>query len=382
MITILKYLLLLLLSAWIGVKISHDPGYVLVSYDTIKIETTLWFMLASIAISIVLFFTVINIIKSFARGISYIPNIFSSKNKNKINKNTNIALEACLSEDWEIAAKHFLLASEASPEIMRSMATIWSASRVDINTVNTYFEKAYFNNPKNSKLLSLLHAKILSSGGKYYEAIQKIMLTHKNNKNNLAALVVLAESYKGLTMWAELEQTIIKIKKLKPKKHELIEKYEIPLYEEKLSVSLPTNLIQTWYNMPNKYKSNPIILLIYISKLAKNGDIKKATSDLEYYINKNFSAELISLYIGLDLNKEARFIKVLLKWLEENPGNINIIHGLGRLHKSHGELSKAISYYEKIQNSKSLSIQLELIDLYIESNMQEKANKAIKNILK
>ena len=96
-------------------------------------------------------------------------------------------------------------------------------------------------------------------------------------------------------------------------------------------------------------------------------------------MKNNFTDHLALIYASLDENKEAVFIKNITNWLKLYPNNQSLIHALARLYEKHGESLKSISCYEKLPLSNTKA-QLDLINLYLELNIQDKAQRLLKNL--
>ena len=51
---ILLYVLILIASVWLGLRVAESPGYVLLTYQQTAIETTLWFALFAVIVGFAL----------------------------------------------------------------------------------------------------------------------------------------------------------------------------------------------------------------------------------------------------------------------------------------------------------------------------------------
>lgn len=379
MFTAIKYLIILLASAWLGIQISHDPGYVLIQYRNIDIETSLWFALLSIMILIIILLAIRSIIRLSATGISGIGNLFTPNYKYRAKKNKQLAIEACLSEEWQTAAKHFLLANDAEKDILSLVSAICSNSKKDMNNLSFYIETAYSKAPDDMEILNILHAKMLSNDHKYDEAIQKILILPNKAQNNLSCLLILAECYKSTLNSENLYKVITKLKKHKFDNSNIILDFEVSYYSIELNSKDKNNIEKYWKSIPKYIKKDINLQDKYLKHLVSFSLNKQATSLIEQIMKNDFTPHLALVYAALDENKEAVFIKNLNDWLKYHPNNEDLIHALARLYERHGECLKAISCYEKLPLSNTKA-QLELVNLYIVCSLQDKAQKLLKNL--
>ncbi len=379
MFNAIKYLIILLASAWLGIQISHDPGYVLIQYRNIDIETSLWFALLSIIISVVVLLSIRSLIRMLVNGIGGISSIFTPNYKSRARKNKQLAIKAGLSEEWQVAAKHFLLANDSEKDILSLVSAIWSGGKKDINNLSSYLETAYSKAPENINLLNILHAKMLSNHQKYEEAIQKVLILPDKEQNNLSCLLILAKCYKNTANSEMLYKAITKLKKHKFENSNIIFDFEVSYYSTELNTKDKNRIEKYWKTIPKHVRKDMKLQEQYLKQLVHLSLNKQATSLIEQIMKNNFTDHLALIYASLDENKEAVFIKNITNWLKLYPNNQSLIHALARLYEKHGESLKAISCYEKLPLSNTKA-QLDLINLYLELNIQDKAQRLLKNL--
>ena len=99
--------LLLLASLWVGLQLSRDPGYVLLSYQQFTLEMPLWFMIAVICISFVILHIILRTVSVFNKIGRLIPNWFNKRRKQKARERTISGMLALRKGNWGIAEKSF-----------------------------------------------------------------------------------------------------------------------------------------------------------------------------------------------------------------------------------------------------------------------------------
>jgi HemY protein len=108
MIRILYIFFLLLISVWSGIQISHDPGYVLITINHWRIETTVWVMLLGL---LVIFILLHNLLIIY-RYCTSLPNRYRQWQTKRRAQKAQVKTHQGLiefSEGYWAAAKHHLI---------------------------------------------------------------------------------------------------------------------------------------------------------------------------------------------------------------------------------------------------------------------------------
>ena len=381
MLRFIKYLVLLLISAWIGVYASHNPGYVLIKYGQYNIETSLWLSIVAIIIMLTLLGLLSSIIKASIRSITGLPSLFTPDYKARALKNKKIAIMAYLSQDWQHAEKYFIKSNDSEKDILCLIAALLSTSKGNCLLSNNHFKQMYNSGTNNVELINLVHANILANSNQTQESIQKIKLLPEKMQNELASLTILALCYKKLSQWDDLFETLNKIKRLKNYNEDLIRGCEESYYLESIKSANENNISKIWKSVPKKLKQEHILKVTYIRALV---ELKQTTAvnEIEHFMKTEIIEDLVPIYIEQDTNNEARFLKSMLTWYQCNPQSNTLLHGLAKTYHKHGDIIKSISYYEKIPSNYSYEINIELALLYFKNQDNDKAIKILRNSLK
>jgi uncharacterized protein HemY len=78
------FLLVLAISVWIGIKITADPGYALITWHHLALEMPLWLIIFILIISFILFYYLIHLVKYFVRLPRHWRNCLESRRLKKI----------------------------------------------------------------------------------------------------------------------------------------------------------------------------------------------------------------------------------------------------------------------------------------------------------
>jgi HemY protein len=99
------YFLVLLLAVWLGVIMHGNPGYVLVAYHNISLETSLWFAV----ISLIFFFILFYLLLRFSGGVGVLTSLvrqwISNRRRRRAHTQTVLGLYDIAEGNWERAEK-------------------------------------------------------------------------------------------------------------------------------------------------------------------------------------------------------------------------------------------------------------------------------------
>jgi HemY protein len=339
-IKILCYLLFLVIATWLGLQLSHQPGYILISYSNINIETSLWFgMLTVIAIFIALY-----IILATLQGIWRTANNcgawLGTTSEHKKLELAIAAITAATYENWSGAEK-VLHKYAASHDFMAHIATCYIKSKHDLNAGIAQLEKLYLKYPLHNKFILLIKAHIYLSYNKYNDAICTIECLNVKERNTDCFNYILIKCYYNLGFYAGIHDLLPKCSKLLP----ATEYHEICLYyyKEQLKHETGTQVILAWKKVPKQLWQEPECLLIYIAALLQCGDKTTAQKLLLKYIPHSWHPALLREYIALTPQPTA--IIQLTRWHEQHKQEPSLLLALAELHPEHKAL--AASFYKK-----------------------------------
>ena len=176
MINILKYLLLLVVSVWLGIKISQDPGHVLIQYNHLNIETTLWFL-------VLILFAIFTLIVFLANITKYMTQLFfclkSSVKPDKLGRSHKLCLQgirSLLGNNWPQAENAFTKAEKDNPNLLSTLASIFSSSQYDLDKMNEHLKDAYVRYASDTNTILIIHAHILMQLGNFSDSLRKVKL--------------------------------------------------------------------------------------------------------------------------------------------------------------------------------------------------------------
>ena len=376
------YLLVLLLSTWLGLHISQDPGHVIIQYSGTNIETTLWFAVIFFIISLSITLATIKIIGSSCNKLSTIKkNIFSFSRKKRA-KFTITALKYCMQEKWPYAIKFFSKTITQRNSLFNILATAYAASQGELAEEKKYIQQAYTHYPKETVFITSFHASLYLQKRQYNNAIIIIDRLADNDKNNAEITSILSQCHYAMGNWESLKDLLKKCYKYGVLDLRTRQQMEKDYYSHKMNNCNEKELVNLWHALPRYARENPNCLLPYLLLLKQKNNFTKALKIIEQYIAYSWNIKLLDLYREIAIKNNSNIVPTLTKWLEKH-NNDNLLLSLARAHKQRNEVQQAIKIYETIiaKKAKPLVI-IELSDIYSKINNHEQANKWQKAAIK
>lgn len=371
-IKILCYLLLLVIATWLGLQLSHQPGYILISYSNINIETSLWFgMLTVIAIFITLYI-LLSALQALWRVAANCGTWLGTTSEHKKLELAIAAITAASHKDWARAEKA-LHKYATSHDFMAHIAICYVNSRHDLKAGIAELEKLYLKYPQHHKFILLIKAYIYLSYNKYNDAISATLSLDKKERNTDCFNYILIKCYYSLGSYAELKDLLPRCQKLlsTTEYHEICLHY----YKEQLKNKTANQVISSWKKIPKQLWQEPECLLIYIEALLQHGDKTTAQKSLLKYIPHSWHPDLLHKYIKLTPKGTA--ITQLTCWHEKNTQEPSLLLSLAELHPEHQALAK--SFYQKaLAITNDNDILLAAISYYIAIQNTQEATKLLK----
>ena len=123
---ILLLSLLVIFSIGLGLIIQLDPGYLLISYQSVTYETTLWFAFLSIITLMIACTIALKLIKRVLSSPTRIKRWIRYRQQKQAESCTHLAIESFIQYDWRGAINHAKNAAKSSknPEQMQLFSAL------------------------------------------------------------------------------------------------------------------------------------------------------------------------------------------------------------------------------------------------------------------
>lgn len=366
-------LLFMVLGIFLIEKIQTDAGYVLISFGTRTIETSIWFAIACVIsvflLVLVLVWLVLKLWTSITGSVSWL----SSRRSLKVEQKFRDGLLHFFTGNWEQAKTLLSNRSKEGLPIVRALATAEALDRQgDRELALQYLHSTEQRFPEDARWIKSARIKKLLQADKLAEAevlLSEIEASYPDMRMNTELRFVLTQKKRD---WDTALSLLPELKKQKfysvGELNELelgIEASRIKqlLEEENINVS---KVDQAWSRVPKALKREIVIVEAYAELLFKVRNYSQLMELIDDLLPKYWSSRLVHLFGAIDSLDSQKQLEKAEKWLKSHSDDAVLLSVLGRLAKKNQFWGKSKNYYQlslKIQESRDAYLGLaELAD--------------------
>lgn len=385
MIRLIFFLSILLLASFVGITLSKDPGYVLITFHKWSIETTLTVAILGI---IIILYALHLLLKLLAKVITFphaLKNWIEKRRALRAQSKTRKGLIEFSEGYWKKAKNHL---TEALPDTDTPLLNYLTAARAaqelgESQLRDDYLRQAQQSVPEAKIAIELTQAQLQLANKQFEQALATLKHLRDLNPKHPYVLKLLKYLYQEIADYQALREILPDLKAnhvISKEEYQALEK-ETYLDELKhfIQHNKHENLITTKINtLPQSLKYDIDINLLYTQYLIQNERYEEAELLLRKLLKKHFDKRLVLLYGQIKQNKaQLKFVETLNK---NYPNCPEVLITLAQLSKEANLWGKAKNYLEeslKLQPSKQAYLELGL--LYEQLDEPEKAKEAFKN---
>lgn len=349
------FLIILILSVWLGLKIAEDPGYAVFAYRHWSVEMPLWFAAISFLIILFLFYGVLRFIDGIDFTIYRWRNWLRWRRKYKSYNKTNRGLVELLEGHWR-SAEYYLLegvAQSDAPLINYLAAAKAAQEQSAYDRRDNYLKKAHDFAPQAEVAIGLTQAQLQFEQGQLEQALATLDHLRTAAPKHGFVLKLLEKVYVRLADWNALIKLLPSLRKAKLITEDQLQKFEENTYLEILNNAAHKNvnllgIQQIWQSMPKKLQKNPNLIVSYVKLLLPYPEM---ANELEELINKvlkkTWNKELVRLY-GLLVTQDPKKQLAYAEGWQKQYGNQAVLFlTLGRLDMRCQLWGKARNHFEE-----------------------------------
>ena len=353
----------------------NDSGYVLIAYDKMTFESSLWGMLLFIFITLGLLWFAVILVRLLLGGLGLIYPLTSKARKAKARKLFDRGLAEFTKGHWKKAEHYFgHAANSGDSPLINFLAAAKSAHEAgNYESSANWLRQADSSAPGAEMAIGITQAQLQLSSNHLEQALATLTHLHKKYPRHGFILKMLKQVYVRLNDWQSLEKLLPKLRK-----HKVIKDNEYQQLEQQAFQALfeqayeygrnrgsndkriePAETI--WAGLSKNQKKDPVILYRYCDCLAHLGAQTKAELLMRENLSQSYSEPLIRLYgniLSQDLKKQLLFAESLLNKRTNDP---ELLLTLGRLALRNELWGKAREYLEaSLRLRKSVDVYNEL----------------------
>ncbi len=331
---------------------NKDLGHISISFAGSSFDTNLVVFGAAV---LCLLFVALVLVKSW-QLIKNIIIYFGSKRKNRLIEKARLSLSQGLIEyaegRFEQSEKILLQQVKYSDNrLLVYLSAARAAQQLGAHERrDEYLRKAHMEYPDADVAIGLTKAELQLAHDQNEQALATLSQLNKLSENHTYVLTLLANTYKHLQDWDNLNKILPALKKHGSLSVESFISFEIIVCNGQLSNLAKSNdsasLIKYWKNAPLHLKALPDVIEHYARLLITVDAAGEAENILRLYLNKNWEENIIILYSELDVMVDNKQLEMAESWLKDHQHNAWLLLALGKMCISRSLWGKAKNYLE------------------------------------
>jgi HemY protein len=348
------FLLILVASSWLGLKIAKDPGFALFSYQHWTVEMPLWAAILALVILFLIGFFCLRLLDGLDFTLFRWRNWLQWRRKYKSYSKTNQGLVDLVEGQWKRAERYVLegIPQSEAPLINYLAAAKAAQEQTAYDRRDAYLRKAHDLAPHCEIAISLTQAQLLLQQGQLEEAVATLTHLHEIAPKHKMVLALLERLYIRLADWHALLNLLPSLRQAKIISSAQLEIFEKNIYYELLSnaenkADEAVEVEQIWNSMPRKLQDHPLLLGCYAKQVLPYAEhISEVEVLLSKSLKKSWDAELVRLYGLLVADNSLKQLSKAEGWLKRYPSQAVLLLTLGRLCVRCQLWGKARTYFE------------------------------------
>lgn len=350
--TLLKIWLFVLFGAAVGILLSQDSGYVLMSFGRYTVEMSLALLILFVAALFVLFYLGIRLI---VRTLHLPADVRDWKQRH----GAQLAQQAMtrglleMSEGhWRRAEKRLVrFADRSETPLLNYLAAARAAQLQGAHDRRDgYIRLAHETMPSADLAVSLTHAELQLADQQLKQALATLKHLRQVAPRHNYVLRLLRQLYEQLGDWEHLRELLPELRK-----HHIGEEADLDPLERRTHRALLEQaflgndrhrLGVAWADVPRRLRKDPQLLGDYAGYLQEFGEDVRAEKLLREALKDQWDAGLIETYGLLELPEPGRQLAFLEKRLVDHPDDPSLLLTLGRLSLRSQLWGKARGYLE------------------------------------
>ncbi|MET1079327.1 MAG: heme biosynthesis HemY N-terminal domain-containing protein [Pseudomonas sp.] len=351
-------LMVIALSALLGLAIAEQAGYVLIAYKGFRYESSLWATLALLVAAWLIY----RGLRLAARLLGLSGAVVNPWSRHHRNRRVRLAArrgQIDLAEgQWAQALRHLRRAAAVDPQpLVHYLGAARAASELgDFEQSDQLLQQAQEHEPGARVAVGLTRAQLQIARGQYPEALSTVQELHRLQPRQQYVLQLLQQLYVQLRDWPALCQLLPALRKQRVLDEDQLQQLERGAWAASLQQAGQQGLnqgetalqplTQQWSQLPAALRQEADLVLPYAEQLRVLGASEQAEDVLRAAIKRHYDPRLVYLYGQVRGRDPARQLQAAEGWLKGRPHDAVLLLSLGRLCLNSQLWGKAREYFE------------------------------------
>ena len=338
----------LIVGGVVATLISRDPGYVLVAYDGLSLETSLWFALVAVAVAYAAVRVVLALLRRASRTGAAMRLAREARRVREAREQTVRGLLALVERDWT-AARNALLGSAQHTELplVNYLGAAHAAASLGEHDASaSLVRQAVDSTPGAALGVGLIAAAIERDAGRAQQARARLDALHKEAPRNVEVSRRLATALREAGDWDALATLADETAKQKGFGEDEAKRLQIDAWVGRLDAAGPETLPALSSTVPKSLRDESDVLGAHARALARTGSNDAAADLLERALDKAWSTPLVELYGRIAASRPDERLARAERWRAAHGRDAALLLALGRIASRANAWPKARECFE------------------------------------
>lgn len=358
---------MLVIGGIIGLLMNQDIGYVLISYGSVTIESSIWVFAVFMIVLLIVLSWCKRILVIALRPGNFVNKVTGSLSYKRASRNTINGLFELMGGNWSKAEK--LLTNSASHvpyALINYIGAAYAASEQEAyERSKALLRAAHQTSPNAEFAISFAQGQIQMRQNHYESALATLLRLHKIQPKHRQVLKMLVQAYSKLKDWEALLALTPALKKEGILDDDNIKDLEKSAFQslvdssrftfkdnKKVSSADSVKAIETIWQKLGGISDDESMQVIYAKALIRFNDEQKAEQFIKKCLKQNWSDELVKIYGSLSKVNTQKALQQAETWLGQKPNCAYLLLTCGRLSQQQKLWGKAKDYYQlSIENN-------------------------------
>jgi len=349
---LVKFWLLVLFGAAIGVMLSRDNGYVLLAISNYTVEMSLALLILLISALFLAHYLTMYLVSRSLRRRQEIGDQQSRRDWQLAQQAMTRGLLEMAMGNWSGAEKHLTQGIEHSKTPLPNYLTAARAAHRQgaYDRRDRYIGLAEESLPSAAVAIRLTQAELQLAEQQLEPALATLQELQRTAPRDPSVLRLLYRLYAQLGDWEHLRDLLPELRR-----HEVEDAAELGLLEVRAHRGLlkqasehgdAKRLRTAWAAVPRALRDNPDLISDFAGLLQAAGQSTEAEKLLSAALRKNWSIELLKSYGQLDSTEPGKKLSQMERFLDQHPDDPELLLMLGQLSLRARLWGKARGYLE------------------------------------
>jgi HemY protein len=344
----------------LGLLMRQDSGYVLLAYNGVTVETSLWVLVVAMIIALFVLSWIKRILFIALRPSNSLAKVTGNLAQKRASRNTIRGMLELVGGNWHKAEKLLTNSAEKVPyPLINYISAAYAASEQDEHERSkALLRSAHKSTPEAEFAIGFAQSQIQMKQQHYEGALASLLRLQKLKPKHKQVLKMLVTVYTQLKDWEALLTLTPTLKKdgifdddnmLELERNAFLALLDKIKFRNKLGQNQKelVNEVENLWNKLDTLSQDDRMRQLYAHTLIRFGDDAKAESFIRNSLNNRWSEELVYEYGNIKQDNTKKLLTNCENWLKKEPASANLYLVCGRLSQSMMLWGKARDYYEQ-----------------------------------